>query len=199
MDLITYETIRAANRAEKEKELQKLPDNFFQAVKTWFSVMEKRKDTLALLEVENAKKLLDEIVNTRTRKIVQAALATVRGSLPPQNLFPAEQKFFYDAVNSLKNFKEEITEQMISFTEIVEEKIEDVKKTINEIKKEEKVENIIVKPNGKDMVKILVDIPKFIGTDLTTYGPLKTGDLITLPNEIANVLISRKVAENLLE
>ncbi len=199
MDLITYETIRAANRLEKEKEMQKLPENFFQAVKAWFSVMENRKDTVALLEVENAKKLLDELINIRTRKIVQAALATVRGSMPPHNLLPAEQKFFYDVVESLKDFKENITEQMISYTEVVESKIEEAKKSISEIKKEEKVENIVIKPNGKHLVKVLVDLPKFIGTDMATYGPLKAGDLITLPNDVSNILISRKVAENILE
>jgi DNA replication initiation complex subunit (GINS family) len=198
MDLITYETIRAANRAEKEKELQKLPENFFQAVKSWFSVMESRKDSVALLEVVNAKKLLDELVNTRARKIVQSALATIRGSVAPHNLLPTEQKFFYDVVNYIKNFKEEITEQMINYTEIVEEKIEEVKKSISEMK-EERIENLVVKPNGKHMLKILVDVPRFVGTDMITYGPLKTGDVITLPIDIANVLISRKVAENLLE
>src|SRR3989304_8402449 len=114
MDLITYETIRSANRMEKEKDLQKLPENFFHAVKSWFSVMEKKKDTLALLEVENARKLLDELVNTRAKKIVQAALASARGGAPPQNLVPSEQKFLDATLDSLKNFKEEITEQMIS-------------------------------------------------------------------------------------
>ena len=198
MDLITYETIRSANRMEKEKDLQKLPENFFHAVKSWFSVMEKKKDTLALLEVENAKKLLDELVNTRTRKIVQAALASVRGTLPPQNMMPSEQKFFDVVLSSMKSFKEEITEQMISYADIVENKIEEVKKSLSEMK-EEKLENVMVKPNGKHLVKILVEIPKFVGTDMMTYGPLKTGDLITLPTDIANVLISRKVAENLLD
>ena len=145
------------------------------------------------------KSFLDELVNTRTRKIVQAALATIRGNLPPQNLLPAEQKFFDIVLDSLKDFKEEITEQMISYAEVVENKIEEVKKSINEIRREENIENIMIKPNGKHLVKVLVDIPKFVGTDMTTYGPLKTGDVITLPTEIANVLISRKVAENLLE
>ena len=198
MDLITYETIRAANRAEKETELQKLPNNFFQAVKTWFSIMEKKKETVALLELENAKKLLEELVNIRTRKIVQAALATIRGGLPPQTLIPAEQKFFDKTLDSLKNFKEEITEQMVSYAEVAENKAKDVRKGIAEMK-EEKIENVVVKPNGKLLVKVLVDLPRFVGTDMATYGPLKPGDIITIPTDIADVLISRKVAENLLE
>ena len=49
------------------------------------------------------------------------------------------------------------------------------------------------------MVKVLVDVPRFVGTDMVNYGPLKTGDVITLPTDLANVLISRKIAENLLD
>jgi len=196
MDLITYETIRAAHRAEKEQVLQKLPDNFFQAVKTWFAQKENQKDTISLLEVENAKKLLEDIVNMREKKIVLAALRTVRGELPPQVLTDVEKTFFDKIVNLLKNFREEMSEQLISYSDIVQDKIEDVKKSLNELKKEEKIE---IKPNGKLLVKVLIEVPRFVGTDMQTYGPLKPGDVISLPTEIANVLITRKVAENLLE
>ncbi len=49
------------------------------------------------------------------------------------------------------------------------------------------------------MVKILSDIPKFVGTDMQAYGPLKSGEVVNLPKEIANLLVTRKVAENLVE
>ena len=38
MELITYETVRNAHRAEKEEELQKLPDGFFESIRNWFKV-----------------------------------------------------------------------------------------------------------------------------------------------------------------
>lgn len=198
MELITYETIRNAHRAEKDEELQKLPEGFFESVRNWLKHKEKMKDTTSLLEVENAKKLLEDVINRRQKKIVLAALSTVRGQLPPSNLTDEERKFFDEIVNSLKSFKNEINEKFREFDEIVEEKVEEAKKSIEELRpREEKME--IVRPDGKLLVKILADLPRFIASDMQTYGPLKTGDVISLPEEIGNLLINRRVAENLLD
>jgi DNA replication initiation complex subunit (GINS family) len=198
MDLITYETVRNAHRAEKEEELQKLPDGFFESVRNWFKVKERLKDTTSLLEVENAKKLLEDVINRRQKKIVLAALSTMRGQLPPAGLNDEERKFFDDIVNTLKAFKNDMNEKFRSFDDIAQEKIEEAKKSIEEMKPVE-VENIAVKPNDKLLVKILIDLPKFVGTDMQSYGPLRTGDIITLPEEVAKLLVTRKAADNILD
>ena len=200
MELITYETIRNAHRAEKDEELQKLPEGFFESIRNWFKHKEKMKDTTSLLEVENAKKLLEDIINRRQKKIVLAALSTVRGQLPPSSLTDNERKFFDEVVNSLKLFKNDMEEKFRDYEDIVEEKIEEAKKSIEEIKPvEEKIEKTIVRPNGKLLVKILADLPRFVASDMQAYGPLKAGDVITLPEEIGKLLITRKVAENILD
>jgi DNA replication initiation complex subunit (GINS family) len=198
MDIITYETVRNAHRAEKEEELQKLPDGFFESVRNWFKVKEKLKDTTSLLEVENAKKLLEDVINRRQKKIVLAALSTMRGQLPPSGLNDEERKFFDDIVNTLKSFKNDMNEKFRSFDDIAEEKVEEAKKSIEEMKPVG-MENIAVKPNGKILVKVLIDLPKFSGVDMQSYGPLRTGDIITLPDEVARLLITRKAAENILD
>jgi DNA replication initiation complex subunit (GINS family) len=200
MEIITYETIRNANRAEKEEELQKLPLGFFESVKNWFSHKEKLKDTASLLEVENAKKLLEDVTNRRERKIVLAALRTVRGDLPPASLTDDERKFFDQLVNVLKAFTNEMNEKFRNYVDIVEEKIEEAKKSVEELKPvEEKVENKFIKPNGKLLVKALADLPRFAGSNMESYGPLKTGDVIYVPEDVGKLLINRKVAENILE
>jgi DNA replication initiation complex subunit (GINS family) len=200
MELITYETIRSAHRAEKDEELQKLPEGFFESVRNWFKHKESMKDTTSLLEVENAKKLLEDIINRRQKKVVLAALRTVRGDLPPSNLNDEERKFFDKIVNILKGFRNNMKEKFRSFDDIVEEKIEDAKKSVEVLKPQEKVEpQKLIKPDGKLMVKILSNLPRFVGSNLESYGPLKAGDVITLPEKIGNILITRKVAENILE
>ncbi len=188
MDLITYETIRAAHRAEKEEILQSLPKNFFEAVRNWLEHKQSQRDTSSLLEIENAKKLLEDIVNRRERKIMLAALRTIRGELPPANLTDKEREFFDRIVNELTEYRDKIKEETFGPTRTVEEKIEEVRKTVEEIK-----------INSMIMVKILSDIPKFVGTDMQAYGPLKSGEVVNLPKEIANLLVTRKVAENLVE
>ena len=64
---------------------------------------------------------------------------------------------------------------------------------------EETIEMKPIKPNGKHMVKILKDLPRFVGPNLKSYGPLKVGDIITLSKEMGELIINRKVAENILE
>jgi len=198
MDLITYETVRNAHRAEKEEELQKLPEDFFGAVKKWLSLKEKQKDTTSLLELENAKKLLEDIINRRQRKIVLSALRTIRGELPPVNLTDMERKFFDEFVKTLKTFRDEMKESFKEYEEVVEEKVEEAKESIKELKKIENQQTPI-KLDGRIMVKILNDLPRFVGEDMQAYGPLKTGDVITVPENIGSLLIRRRVAENILE
>jgi DNA replication factor GINS len=201
MELITYETIRNVHRAEKEEQLQKLPPDFFESVRNWMAHKEKMKDTVSLLEIENAKKLVEDIINRREKKVVMAALRTMRGDLPPQNLTKEERKLFDEIVRILKSHREKMKEVVRDYSYIVEEKVKEAKESIKNLKVEEKVEkkDKFIKPNGKLLVKILSDLPRFVGSDLKAYGPLKAGDLILLPEEIGRLLISRRVAENIME
>jgi DNA replication initiation complex subunit (GINS family) len=205
MELITYETIRNAHRAEKEEELQRLPIGFFESVRNWFSHKEKLKDTTSLLEVENAKKLLEDIVNRREKKIVLSALRTVRGEMPPSSLTDEERKFFDQVVTLLKGFRNDINEKFRNYADIVEEKMLEAKKSLDELKPEiaivepEEPKVSFAKPNGKVMVKAKMDMPRFVGSDMESYGPLKAGDVLYVPDEVGKLLINRKVVENILE
>jgi DNA replication initiation complex subunit (GINS family) len=200
MEVITYETIRNASRAEKDEELQRLPEGFFSSVRNWFRIKENQKDTTSLLENENAKKLLEDIINRRQKKIVLAALSTSRGQMPPAGLNDEERKFFDDIVNILKGFRNDMNEKFRSFDDIVQEKVQEAKRSIQEMRPAvEEMESIEIKPNGKLLVKILTDLPRFVGSDMQNYGPLLSGDVITLPEEVGKLLISRKVAEQILD
>jgi DNA replication initiation complex subunit (GINS family) len=199
MEVITYETIRNAHRAEKDEELQRLPGGFFESVRNWFKIKEKMHDTTSLLENENAKKLLEDIINRRQKKIVLAALSTARGQLPPVGLDEEERKFFDDIVNSLKLFKNNMNEKFRSFDDIVQEKVDEAKKSIEDLRPvEPEPEAIEIKSNGNLLVKMLSDLPRFVGSDMQSYGPLKAGDIITLPDEIGKLLITRKAAEQMM-
>ncbi|MBU3904803.1 MAG: hypothetical protein KJ906_01480 [Nanoarchaeota archaeon] len=192
MELITYETIRAVHRAEKDETLQQLPENFYTSVKDWLSHKMSNKDTFSLLEAENTRKLLEDIINRREKKLVLSALRTIRGELPPRNLTSSEQQFFDNMVASLKRFRETVKEEMMSLDDIVEEKIEETKKVMSEMTPE-------INVNGKKMLKILSDVPSFVGTDMKKYGPFKEGDVVSLSEDIMNLLISRNVGENVMD
>ena len=69
--------------------------------------------------VENAKKLLEDIINRRQKKIVLAALSTVRGQLPQPNLTDEERKFF----ETLKKLSEMRFESLLNALKKVEDPI----------------------------------------------------------------------------
>lgn len=175
-EIITYDVIRNVHRMEKNQiTLQKLPENFFFLARKWLEQKQElaKKETVALLEIENAKKLIDDLINRRERKIVISALHTVRGGLPPENLTLEEEKFFDEIVEIFKKFKKDMQEQVIG-------------------KKTEKVKYVV----KKKTLKIKTDLPKFVGSDLKEYGPYKTGETVEVPEDLAEVLIKRSVAES---
>lgn len=53
----------------------------------------------------------------------------------------------------------------------------------------------IVEPPGYKMVRILEEVPKFLGTDGKAYGPFRSGDLVTLEKRIAELLVSKGKVE----
>lgn len=207
-EIITYDAIRNVHRAEKSQlALQKLPENFFSLAKAWLEQKQSlaRKDTLALLEIENAKKLLDDLVNNRERKIVIAAINTVKGGLPPDNMTSDEEKFFDEMVFTLKNFKQNIRGHFLGADSLVEEKINSVREILSSAKPAEEVRKIagekVKYTNEKTQemvqIKITYELPKFVGSDLKDYGPYRVGDLAELPQHLAQILISRGVAEKI--
>jgi len=44
-------------------------------------------------------------------------------------------------------------------------------------------------------LKILKDVPAFIGTDMKEYGPFDAGTVVELPNSVAKLFLDRKLAQ----
>jgi hypothetical protein len=51
------------------------------------------------------------------------------------------------------------------------------------------------KDSGKVALKMLKDVPTFIGTDMKEYGPFAKDEAVELPKKIAQLFLSRKLAE----
>lgn len=47
------------------------------------------------------------------------------------------------------------------------------------------------------LVRILKNLPAIIGTDLTTYGPFKKEDVVLIPYDNAQILIVKKIANEI--
>ncbi|MFH0830388.1 MAG: hypothetical protein V1887_04495 [Candidatus Aenigmatarchaeota archaeon] len=216
MEIITYESIRSAHRAEKNEQLAKLHEGFWPAVHSWISSKEGRKDSTSLLEADSAKKLIEDIVQRRQRKTVIAALATARGAAPPQGLTVEEAKFFDQLVTTIKMSGRSAMEAALGADALVREKIEEAKRCMDEMKpqpainhdfptaeiKEGTVSGISPSFDGAlkapvRKVKLLSALPAVVGLDRQTYGPFDAGAIAELPPDIVAILAARGAAETI--
>lgn len=167
--MLTYEGIRKIVHEERTSQaLTSIPEGFFREVKEY---LEKKsqitKEKGENWELENAKILLKEILRLREKKILLAAFNFVNVGKIPENLTPEEKEFFQDVADALKKFQKKRKE-------IIEGKTE-----------------------KKKVLAFLSDVPRFVGIDMKTYGPYKSGDVATVPEEIAELLISKGMARKM--
>src|SRR3989344_3289554 len=204
-DIITYEALYEILRKEKyEKELQKLDPIFFQSVIKYLDEKEvilasqKSKDSVFAKEsdktqkqLENIRKILREIYEKREGKIVMHALISSRfNENNLLNMLSEEAQFYNDIKNILNKYRINILENLLlkKLPNLVQEEIKQLSNNIKEITK---TSNEII------LLRILEPVPQFIGDDLIIYGPFESEDVISLPFNMANILINKKKAEEM--
>ncbi len=170
-DILTYETIRRIHKDEElSVKLAKIPDDFFEKTRDYIKSKEDavKTDAAAAQEFQNVKHRLSFIMEARERKILNMALYSVRTGLPPENLTPTEKPFFESILNSLKGFKQ-LREDFL-----------------------EPKSNAILK-----VVAFMEDVSAFLGEDMVSYGPFKSGDIASIPEKNAEILINDKKVEEM--
>jgi len=215
-DLITYETIRNAHRNEKGEQMAKLPDGFWPAARAWLAGKLNSRDSSSMLEADSAKKLLEDIINRRQRKIVTSALATVRGAAPPQGMTSEEARLFDQLVATLKAAAQNALETALGADSIAEQKLAELKASIEEARAEMKFDSRPAIEEHKDVhvpeqqpvdaalktlpstrrVRVLTALPQVVSAeDKRAYGPFQAGAVADLPPDIVRVLAARSAIE----
>jgi DNA replication initiation complex subunit (GINS family) len=164
--MITFETIRTVMSEEKKaNKLTELPENFFQQLMQYLENKSKMKGKEESWEFESAKRLLQDILEMRERKLSSLALYHVRSGILPGKLMPEEQVFFDEIVKSTKEFQEKMKEVLMGSS-----------------------------PKMK-IIALLEDTPEFVCIDMKNYGPFKKGDITTIPEENAKLLLEKGIAK----
>lgn len=198
--VITFETLYDIMRREEARdELQKLNVTFYQDVFSYITdkqhILESQagKDSIfASQEVEktrtqlkNILKIVRKLYDRRESKTIQLALLSARNNekmYDTSYLLPEEQEFF----NSVKAIIGSNRGSFFSLSSPSQnlEKPKDLKITAE-------------KDNGCK-VRMLCDVPEFLGIDLLSYGPYTDQSVISLPKQIADMLASlgQAVIEN---
>jgi len=156
-------------------------------------------------EYNNAKRVVDKIVSIREEKIFKQAKIAVKSQVNPENLnlLPREEKLFRKLRETFEEHREEIkthlrqetTTESTQAEEIEEieepEELEEEPENKEDEEKEEEIEE------GYEKIKIISQVPEFMGTDLEPYGPFEEGETVKLPEENAKILVNRGNAEEL--
>ena len=190
---ISYKTLRRIQQLEKTSPLfTKIDVNFYHKLSDYLKNLEKvieqeenaQKIKLFNDEIQNTKKIAFGIYELREKKIVQSALSKVRGGKPDlKNVLDIEKKLYESLVEQI----------VLSRKKILEEKSIEVKKDKSKtvtLKKEE------IKRNTNPIVRVLEDIPEFVGTDMKTYS-LRKNDILTVSKEMSDPLVKRGVVKQI--
>jgi DNA replication factor GINS len=192
-DELNYKTLRKIQQQEKKSSLiMKIDRNFYikfsEYLKNLKKIAEKEKDAKKLNifndEIKNTEKIALNIYELREKKIVQAALSTVRGGKPDlKHILDVEKKLYESII-------EQISLSRKTFIDLKEEKTSETTKR-SELKKEEQP-----RTNTNTIVQVLEDTPEFVGTDMKTYK-LRKDDVLTMPKEMCAPLIQRGVVKQI--
>jgi DNA replication initiation complex subunit (GINS family) len=189
---INYKNLRRIQQLEKNSPLPtKIDSNFYQNLSSYLKTLEKmaekeenqQKIKLIKEELQNTKKIADNVYELREKKIVQAALSTVRGGKPDlKNLIEPEKKLFNTLVDQI----------IASRKTIFEKKSEEIKE--DKVKPKEETEE--KKTNDNPIVRVTKDIPEFVGTDMKTYS-LRKEDVLSISKEMSEPLLKRGVVKQI--
>jgi len=215
--IISYETLFDILRKESNREdLQTLPKTFYEDVASFIAEKKLDSSSRGRIEYENSKKIIRELYERRERKILLLALNKARtnsGIIDSSVLLDREKAFFESVVRELEHHKKEmllVIEQGLPKTDAEKEQAQEVsasedKQSSATEEKAAEVSEETAKPIVKDdtpkdkrnspqleanekKVKFLVSVPKFVGKDMTIFGPFNPGDTTNLPQDVATIL-----------
>lgn len=189
-EALTFSQLRKIQKTEaRTEELQEIQENFFLRVGDYMS----RKDETSR-EYQNAQRVINKIVSTRTEKIVKNAKLEVKSDISPSKteMLPREKDFYLKAKKLFQNYYDE-TEEIVENGEMPSIDIEE--KPDSEPETEASEEDEQDETSEMDTIMATSQIPEFMGTDLESYGPFESGEQVEVPPENAEILVNRGNAE----
>jgi len=199
--VITYETLYEILRREKLRaELQPLDKNFLKDIVNYLndkqSIFDSQMKKTSIFsgsetqktqkQIENIKRMIQELYEKRENKIVQLAVFSSRADEKSdfQGMLEEEKALYEELVSLLNNFRKNVLLNVLSLRAPEIQQKEEPK----ELKKDDK-------PNNR-LLRFLHATPKFVGDDLKVYGPFEEEDVAALPLKVADILIKNGRAED---
>jgi len=206
--VITFESLYDLARKEKASdEIQKLdPQIFSQIVRYLNTKIEVHKDAKdkeqadkIMEQISSTRRLIKELYERRERKIIQLAINKSRLQAGDDSaLLKEEQVILAEVTNVLNKYRNEILLNLVNAKLPYPESAEE-KQVFESPKQEESADNTSEEPQEVEepkelRIKFISAVPKFRGPSMEIFGPYFEGDVVILPKEIADVLITRERA-----
>lgn len=216
---INYKTLRRIQQTERQSPtLTHIDPFFYKELSRYLQKLQTRldqetipqKQMLLHEELQNIKKIAQNIYEHREKKIILAAISKARGGSPAlKNMVKEEKTFFTKILEIIFDARDVIFEQKTDNIktqkkhEEIQEKSEDSTKkektetsTDSEKKEEKEIPEKPLAKNTNPIIRIIKEIPQFVGTDTKTYQ-LRKGDILSIPPDMAKMLEKRHVAQKL--
>ena len=175
--MITYNDIYEALRKERYSEqLQDLGKGFVKEVAAYLkekkSISEKSGDIFSdaisktKKQFENAISMFKELILRRKKKLLNLAFVAAETGISKRdydNMLSFEKETFDDIMKNLESGDKKLTTML------------------NGQQEDEKPKN--------KLITFVQDIEEFLGLNGEKLGPFKKGDIVNLPEEVANILI----------
>lgn len=197
-DEISYKSLRKIQQIEKNSPvLSELKSSFYNELFEYLIKLDKRlekesssqKQMLIRDETQNTKKIATNVYEQREKKILLAAVSKARGGNPNlKNMLDAEKNLFDSVLDLLLQSRKRFFEKKTKKNENVKSsmKVEPKKENIVEEKKE----------NFNPVLLVTKGVPEFIGTDTKKYN-LRKDDIVSMPENMSDMLLKRNVAEKI--
>ena len=186
-------------RERNTASLQELPDRFCEDVRDYIAKLETEKEEAdetrkGFLEDEmrNARMKIEDIIRRRIGKIIK--LASSGMDTPPKGMLDEEREMFQAVKSQVEEGRARIFAYIFGKPALIRSKPQKQEKTHTERYNEKDNDDTDNEhSNQYDMVRILENIPTFMGTDGRIYKVGKE-DVIMLPKTNAEILCNRGVA-----
>jgi len=176
-----YDELYDAWKRELENtELEKLLSDFYSKITDYLRrlkeegrMLDKRTVKARLLEdeMQNVKRMVHELIQTRYRKLVKKA---ANGERFPSGFLTVEEKKIYARALPLAEAYHSLVENILRGH----------------------AQKVNVEQNRKNAVlRFLKKVPEIIGADMKTYGPFKIEDVASLPLNNSKILVKQGLAE----
>ena len=176
-----YDELYDAWKRELENvELEKLLSDFYSRVADYLRrlkeegrMLDKRTVKARLLkdEMQNVKRMVHELIQTRYRKLVKKA---ANGERITSGFLTVEEKKIHAGVLPLAEAHYSLAENIL-------------RGHAQKVNVEQKHKNTVL--------RFLKNVPEIIGADMKTYGPFKIEDVASLPLDNSKILVKQGLAE----